>query len=168
MQIHTVKRISQIRNFSALLGGIIYMSGDTIATLMISEFGFIRVVGIFIVGCTLYAWEIQKYFRFIEKKVSLYHGWKKASRKAMMALIYFNPLWITRHLCFIYIFSGRASEISLSLFITGLVAFLVNIPVSIVANFVIQNKIPLSFRFWASAIFSGIMAIYYSMSSVWF
>lgn len=144
------------------------MSGDTIASLMISEFSVMRVAGILIVGSTLYAWEIQTYFRFIEKKVSLYHGWKKASRKAMMALIYFNPLWITRHLCFIYLFSGRTSEISYSLFMTGLLAFLVNIPVSIVANYVIQNKIPLSFRFWSSAIFSGIMAIYYAMSSVWF
>ena len=85
-----------------------------------------------------------------------------------LALVYFNPLWIARHLLIVYLISGNASEISSALLVSATMAFLVNIPLSIVANFIIQNKVGLHYRFWASAVFSGLMAIYYSMSSVWF
>ena len=151
-----------------ITGGIIYLIGDTIAALLVGEFSLWRCIGIFLVGSTVYAWEIQTYFRWIERKIKQMGVKKRRLANTFLALIYFNPLWIARHLVIIYLISGKAGEISTALLTSGLLAFIVNIPLSVFANFMIQNKISLKYRFWASASFSGLMAIYYSMSSVWF
>jgi len=152
----------------SITGGMIYLIGDTIAALLVGEFSLWRCIGIFLIGSTIYAWEIQTYFRWIERKIKPLTAKKRKIANTTLALIYFNPLWITRHLIIIYLISGKSGDISLSLLYSGLIAFLVNIPLSIFANYIIQNKVSLEYRFWASATFSGLMAIYYSMSSVWF
>ena len=144
------------------------MSGDSIAALITGEFSLVRSFGIFIIGATVYAYEIPRYFRWIEKKMLEYYGRGKLWVKTVMALLYFNPIWISRHLLFVYLVSGKFDEISFGLLWVGLISFTVNIPLSILANYLIQNTINLRYRFIASAIFSGLMAIYYSMSSVWF
>lgn len=154
--------------FSALMGGLIYMSGDTLAALITDEFSLVRSFGIFIIGATIYAYEIPRYFRWIEKKMLEYTGRFKLWLKTMMALLYFNPLWIARHLLFVYFVSAKFDEITFGLLWVGLISFAVNIPLSILANYLIQNKISFRYRFFSSAVFSGLMAIYYSMSSVWF
>ncbi|MBK7427634.1 MAG: hypothetical protein IPI60_11690 [Saprospiraceae bacterium] len=163
-----LKKISDYKYLSPILGGLIYMTGDTIAALIIDQFSWIRLLGIFALGATLYSFEIPRYFKWIEKVISGYQGWKKIALKTSMALLYFNPLWIARHLMFVYLISGKMDMISWDLLRIGFLSFAVNIPVSILANYLIQNKISLKYRFFASAIFSGVMAIYYSMSSVWF
>ena len=154
--------------FSYFVGGIIYMTGDTIAAFLNHEADLWRSIGIFAVGSTLYAFEIKTYFRWIDKKVNVFGGLKRIWIKTCLALLYFNPLWIARHLCIVFLVSGKGDQITVSLLQTALTAFLVNIPFSIIANYLIQNKTALEYRFWASALFSGVMAIYYSMSSVWF
>ncbi len=58
--------------------------------------------------------------------------------------------------------------INLGLFIIVLKSFTVNIPVAFAANYIIQNKIQLKYRFLSSAIFSSLMAIYYALSVVIF
>ncbi len=151
-----------------LTGGLIYMTGDTIAAAIQGEAGFWRSAGIFIIGASLYAFEIKKWFTWIEGRSLQWTGSRRVLFKTGMALVYFNPLWVARHLCFIYLFSGKAMLISTALLQTALLSFLVNIPISVLANYLIQNRTPLHYRFWASALFSAIMAIYYSMSSVWF
>ena len=162
------KKFSEYKYLSPLIGGFIYMTGDTIAALIIDQFSWIRLFGIFALGATLYSFEIPRYFKWIEKVIAEYEGWKKVALKTSMALLYFNPIWIARHLLFVQLFSGNIEMITWDLLRIGLISFAVNIPVSILANYLIQNRISLKYRFFASAIFSGIMAIYYSMSSVWF
>jgi len=154
--------------FSAILGGVIYAVGDAIAAAIIGSWQLQRMIGIFAIGATLYAAEIKWYFNWIEKIVKSFSGAKRTWIKTTMALTYFNPLWIARHLLLIHLVSGNFELISWVLLLTGLKSFAVNIPLSIGANYWIQNKVSLSKRFYASAIFSGIMAVYYSMSSVWF
>jgi hypothetical protein len=39
--------------------------------------------------------------------------------------------------------------------------------VSLAANYLIQNRISVSRRFMASAVFSGIMAVSYALSAAW-
>ncbi|HMQ07219.1 MAG TPA: hypothetical protein PKC30_07955 [Saprospiraceae bacterium] len=163
-----MKKIFWSRGYSALTGGIIYMSGDTVAAWISNEVSIVRLLGIFLVGSSIYAWEIQSYFQWIEGKTSDQNIRFRALKKALMAMIYFNPIWISRHLLFVFLFSGKAYHISWYLLQSGLIAFIVNIPISVVANYLIQNVIILRYRFWVSAVFSGIMAIYYSMSSIWF
>jgi len=66
------------------------------------------------------------------------------------------------------LFSNQIGELSWSLIRIGSLSFLVNIPLSIIANYVIQNKIRLRWRFFSSAVFSALMAIYYALSVVFF
>ena len=120
------------------------------------------------IGATLYAFEIPKYFTWIDKKTNNFIGIKKTLAKTGLAIAYFNPLWIFRHLAFIKLFSGNYEQINSHLLTIALWSFLANIPISFVANFIIQNKIRLDWRFMASAIFSAIMAIYYALSETIF
>ena len=145
-------------------GAIIYSAGDTIASLLLHEFMWSRLLGIILIGATLYAFEIPNYFKWIDKKTAQLSGIKLIVAKTSMAILYFNPLWIARHLFFIKLFSGNFEMINWNLLTIAIMSFLVNIPISIAANFIIQNRIKLSWRFIASAIFSGLMAIYYALS----
>ena len=151
-----------------LKGAIIYSVGDTIAALILDEFLLLRLLGMIFVGATFYAFEIPNYFIWIDKITAAYKGYKLSIYKTVLAILYFNPLWIARHLLFIFIFSNKLGVISWDLLRVAILSFLVNIPISIIANFFIQNKMPYNWRFFASAIFSALMAIYYALSIVIF
>ncbi|WP_272148534.1 hypothetical protein [Tenacibaculum aiptasiae] len=77
-------------------------------------------------------------------------------------------MWIFRHLAFIKLFTGNYDLINSQLLIIACWSFLANIPISFIANYLIQNKIRLDWRFMASAIFSALMAIYYALSETIF
>lgn len=149
-------------------GAVVYSLGDSIASLLLDEFAWIRLLGMLIVGATVYAFEIPNYFVWIDKISAHFIGVKKTVYKTLLAIAYFNPLWIARHLVFIKIFSNSLESLSMNLLQISLGSFLINIPIAVLANYIIQNKIKLDKRFMASAIFSGIMAIYYAMSESWF
>lgn len=151
-----------------LKGAIIYSSGDTIAALLLNEFSIYRLLGIILIGATIYAFEIPNYFTWIDKKTAQLSGIKKTLFKTSLAILYFNPLWIFRHLAFIKLFSGNYIDINSHLLEIAFLSFLVNIPISIIANYIIQNKMKIDWRFLASAIFSAIMAIYYALSEIIF
>jgi hypothetical protein len=151
-----------------LRGALIYASGDTIAALIQHEFSWTRLLGMMFVGASFYAFEIPYYFAWIEKKVRGKKGFLNSLLKTSMAMLYFNPLWIARHLFFINLFSGNFENINPGLLSIASWSFLFNIPISMLGNYVIQNLIPLKFRFISSAIFSALLAIYYAMSMVWF
>ena len=151
-----------------LRGGLIYTAGDTAAALLTGAFSPARTLGILLVGATVYAFEIPNYFRWIDRRVTGATGPGAAIRRTGLAMLYFNPLWIARHLLFIRLFSGQFNQIGWPLLHTGLTSFLVNIPISLTANYLIQNRVPLRWRFVASAAFSALMAVYYALSAVWF
>ncbi len=121
-----------------------------------------------LIGATVYAFEIPNYFKWIDQKTKALSGIKLTLTKTALAIAYFNPLWIWRHLVFIKLFSGNLEEINFNLLIIACLSFLVNIPISFVANYLIQNKIKLNWRFLASATFSALMAIYYALSETIF
>lgn len=159
----------EYKKSNIIRGGLIYSIGDTIAALMLDEFSLARLLIMILVGSTIYAFEIPNYFRWIDQKTASYSGLKKSLSRTALALMYFNPLWIARHLFFIKIALLPWQEIVFTeLLSIAFYSFLVNIPVSFLANFLIQNKVNLRWRFLASAIFSALMAIYYAMSTVWF
>lgn len=149
-------------------GGLIYAAGDTTAALILEEFSWLRLGGMLFIGATLYAFEIPNYFNWIDKKVSGRQGFNAGMYRTFLAIIYFNPLWIARHLLIIQLLMLQFDQISWNLLYVGFISFVVNIPISIIANYVIQNQIKLDWRFLASAIFSALMAIYYALSTVWF
>lgn len=152
---------------TALRGGLIYASGDSIATLITGEFQLQRALGILIIGSTLYAAEIPAYFLWLDRTTGNTDRWSPLKR-AVMAQAFFNPLWIARHLMFIRLFSSRWTEIDTQLLCIGLDSFLHIVPVGLPINYVIQNRIPLNWRFLASAFYSALMAIYFALSEVWF
>ncbi|GAA0892301.1 hypothetical protein GCM10009122_19800 [Fulvivirga kasyanovii] len=159
----------EYKRSNIIRGGLIYCTGDTIAALLLNEFSITRLLMMVAVGATLYALEIPNYFKWIDSKAATYKGVRKSMVKTLLALLYFNPLWIARHLFFIKISMMPWQQISFYVLINiAFYSFLVNIPISFIANYLIQNKINLRWRFMASAIFSALMAIYYAMSTVWF
>ncbi len=149
-------------------GGLIYATGDTIAALLADEFSWIRLLGILLVGSTVYAFEIPNYFNWIDRRVAQTRSLKAAVRRTLLAMLYFNPLWIARHILFLKIFMGLYGQIGWNLLTIGCWSFLFNIPIAFAVNFLIQNKVPLPWRFVASAVFSALMAVYYALSAIWF
>jgi hypothetical protein len=156
------------RKSDILRGALIYSSGDTIAAVILSEFSIYRLIGIIIIGATFYAFEIPNYFSWIDRKLGNEKGNAKSLKRTILALLYFNPLWIARHLFFINVFKGNFVSLNLSLVVIGFYSFMLNIPISFIMNYLIQNKVKLKWRFTASAIFSALMAIYYALSEVLF
>ncbi len=138
------------------------------AALITNEFALSRTLGMMMVGSTLYALEIPNYFRWIDRRSSNQTGWALALRRTLLALAYFNPLWIARHLFFIKVFSAQWAVITPQIFVVGTYSFLANIPIAFLANYMIQNKLPYDWRFTGSALFSAAMAIYYALSEVFF
>jgi hypothetical protein len=152
---------------NSLHGAIIYSLGDSCAALLTGEFQVSRLVGMMLLGGSLYAIEIPLYFAWLKNrfdKQSLVNGIKRA----LLAQAFFNPLWIARHLAFINFFSGQFAAIQWNLIGIGLDSFMQILPVTLLVNYVIQNFIPHSWRFFASAVFSTVMAIYYALSEVLF
>ncbi|MDH4319097.1 MAG: hypothetical protein OEV64_11945 [Desulfobulbaceae bacterium] len=153
----------------AVHGLLIYAAGDSTAALLLGQFQLSRLLGIMLVGATVYTLEIPAYFRWIDRRTgSMPAGSRRAATRTALALLYFNPLWIARHLLFIALFSGDWGGIRLSLLHTAALSWLVNIPISIIGNAIIQVLLPLRWRFVGSATFSGLMAVYYALSGVWF
>ncbi|AUC83707.1 hypothetical protein [Lacinutrix sp. Bg11-31] len=151
-----------------LKGALIYSAGDTIAALLLDEFSWHRLLGMIFIGATFYAFEIPNYFDWIVKKTKNLQGLKATLTKTVLAIAYFNPLWIARHLLFIKLFSGNFEAIGFNLLEIAFWSFLVNIPISFIANYIIQNRFKLKWRFIGSAVFSAIMAIYYALSETIF
>jgi len=121
-----------------------------------------------LVGATFYAFEIPNYFDWIVKKTEKFKAIKATLTKTGLAILYFNPFWIARHLFFIKLFSGQLQDIGWNLLAIAFWSFLANILISFVANYVIQNHFEQKWRFLASAIFSALMAIYYALSETFF
>lgn len=151
-----------------LKGALIYSTGDAIAAILLNEFSINRLLGMMLIGATIYAFEIPNYFAWIDRKTASYNGLKKTLAKTGLAIAYFNPIWIWRHLLFIKLFSWNLEHVNINLFLIACISFLVNIPISFIANYIIQNKVHLGWRFLASAIFSALMAIYYALSETIF
>lgn len=151
-----------------LNGALIFCIGDTAASFILNEFSLIRFFGISIIGGTIYAFEVPNVFNWIEINTASKSDFYKKILKCIYAVLYFNPLWIARHLFFINVLKLQWNEINWELLSIGLHSFLWNLPLGLTANYIIQNKIKLKWRFIVSASYSSIMAIYYALSNYLF
>lgn len=154
-------KLPHYKKSDVIRGLIIYPLGDTIAAVILNEFSLYRLLGMMIVGSLIYSLEIPAWFSYINRKFT-------GIQRTLMAILYFNPLWIARHLIFIFLFTGEISAVHWSVLSIALLSFAVNLPVAFVANYLIQNKLSLRWRFFYSAVFSSLMAIYYALSRVIF
>jgi hypothetical protein len=151
----------------SIAGGLIYCAGDSAATLITDNFSYLRMLGMLLLGASLYAIEIPAYFRWLNSYFNQ-SGYLNALKRMFMAAVFFNPLWIARHLVFIYLFSGQWQSISVQVLSTATLSFIYCLPIALPANYIIQNNISLSWRFIANCMFSAAMAIYFSMSETLF
>lgn len=156
----------QYTKHNILNGALIYAIGDSVASLIIGEFSWIRLLGMIIIGGTVYAFEIPNFFAWLEKRTANYTDTKKWIAKTNWATLYFSPLWVARHMIFIQILVGKWSDLSWNILIVAFWSFLFSLPVTYIGNYLIQNKISMKYRFIGSSIFSGIMAVYYALSDV--
>lgn len=151
-------------------GLVIYPLGDAIAQLILGDINLLRVLVLSLVGGFIYSYEIGKWFGYIQQK------FKQPLVKTAMAVLYFNPLWIARHFLFIelvlnpelFFNASTVGEQLTKILVLGLKSFAGGVLVSLIANYLIQNKVPLNYRFLLSATFSALMGIYYALSKVWF
>ena len=155
--------IYQRRN--VLAGFFIYGTGDVIAALLAGDASLGRAFGMAICGAFIYAAEIPTYFAWIAKKTANTNQARAILLRPLLALLYFNPLWIARHLAIISLVSGTIEALSVAIFYQAAKSFIIAIPVTFVANLFIQSAIPLRYRFIASALFSCAMAIYYPLTA---
>ncbi len=146
-----------------LTGLLVYGSGDLIAALLTGGFSPLRLVGMGLVGALVYGLEIPHYFRWVAHHTAGQPGWQGRLLRTALAMLYFNPLWVARHLACIALFSQHADTLNLALLTTAQHSFLSAIPLTVSVNLLIQNRVPLPQRFLASALFSCFMAIYYPL-----
>jgi len=152
----------------SLSGMLIYTSGDSIAALISDDFSWYRVLGMMLLSGTLYTLEIPRYFLWIDKTIPNPKTLTDTFKRALLAMAFFNPLWIARHLAFIYLFSGHWTAIDWGILEISSISFCVNIPLSLLCNYLIQNRLELQWRYIASSLFSAVLAIYYALSEVLF
>ena len=152
-----------------LSGLLVYAAGDTAAAVLLHQVSGPRLAGLALVGGLLYSWEVPAYFRWIDRRLPAEgHGRARRWSRAAVSLLYFNPLWIARHLFFLRLFTGQTPLLSASLLGIATQSFLVNALPTLGVNYIIQNNVRAEWRFLVSALFSGVMAVYYALSAGWF
>ncbi len=149
----------------SLSGLFIYTAGDTLAAYLLDEFSISRLLGMAILSSTLYSLEIPAYFKWIDTKYpNTQQFFSDKLKRAALVVIFFNPLWIARHLSFIYLFTGNWQAINLSLLNISLLSFLINMPLSFCCNYLMQNHLALKWRYSVSSLYAAILTVYYAMS----
>ena len=149
------------------MGGVVYASGDTFAALLTGEFLYQRLVGMLILGGTLYALEIPAYFHYLDRHIQG-KSLLSSLKRMLFSALFFNPLWIARHLIFIEFFAGKWQAIDIGILLIATHSFVYALPVALLVNYMIQNKTPLDWRYVASSAFSAFMAVYFALSEVLF
>ncbi|MEZ5505584.1 MAG: hypothetical protein R3F38_06215 [Gammaproteobacteria bacterium] len=111
-----------------------------------------RALGMALIGALLYGLEIPHYFRWVARVATPHSRGRAILIRTGLAMLYFNPLWVTRHLARIALLQGR-DTIDLALHLTYQ-SFLSAIPITVSANLLIQKcgaaALPLS---WQRAVF---------------
>ncbi|WP_428355639.1 hypothetical protein [Methyloprofundus sp.] len=145
-----------------MTGAILFSAGDSIGSLISGDFLYQRMLGMMVLGGTLYAWEIPTYFAHLQRRFNK-PGFLNAFQRTVSAGLFFNPLWIARHIVFIKIFAGEWQTISLQILPLATLSFLYCFPFSLVANYLIQNVIIFRWRFFVSSIYSAFTVIYFAL-----
>ena len=153
----------------AFWGGILLALSDSFASYLIDQFSWPRFIGMLILGATIYTLETVNVFHWIEKtSLKKFSGFSSKIFKTIAIILFFNPIWIFRHYVFIDLFSGNFNNIGSGMLVTASVAYVVNIPFSVVMNYIIQNEIPLKHRFIGASVLSALMVIFFALSKIWF
>ncbi|MBA4075638.1 MAG: hypothetical protein C0508_11405 [Cyanobacteria bacterium PR.023] len=164
------------KTINSLIGWLLYPFGDLIGQLLLGKFEPSRILTMTLVGGLLYRFEIPAWFKMLDS-ISIHGKQLNWIGRTIGAMLYFNPLWIGRHVFFIYLAThqfqvGNDMHSILSVIsdclLVGFKSFLANLPISIIGNLIIQTKLPIKYRFAGSAILSAIFAISYAIEYLLF
>ncbi|MBX9880183.1 MAG: hypothetical protein K2Y22_17120 [Candidatus Obscuribacterales bacterium] len=166
-----------------------YPATDLIGQLITSNFNPYRLVALLLAGGLVYQYEIPTWFNRLSevclpKKVAglpvLRHLTENRDEqlglnglaRTIGAVFYFNPFWIARHMLFIKLATTSWSELmpTMVLFWAIILAtkmFILNLPIAVMGNFIIQDKLPLHLRYAGSIILSTIFSITYALAYAW-
>jgi hypothetical protein len=125
------------------------------------------LLGILFLGGIVYAIEIPNYLKWLGKKFYKDDLFSKLLSTLLFTL-YFNPLWIARHLLILDLFRGNFNQINWDLLRIGLNSFLYSFFFTLPVNYIIINKVPKKWKFAVTAVFSSSMAVFYALSEVIF
>lgn len=151
-----------IRWQDAVTGATLFALGDSIGTLISGDYLYQRMLGMMVLGGTLYAWEIPNYFQHLQRRFNK-PGYLNAFQRALAAGLFFNPLWIARHMLFIILFTGQWQTLSFDILVIASWAFIYGFPFSFLVNYMIQNVITMRWRFLVSSLYSAITVVYYAL-----
>lgn len=184
-----IEKFDKIQLKNSFNGFFIYAIGDFLAQLILNDFSLTRSIGLGIIGASIYSIEIPIWFRFIENvriklknkkniflKTDNNQDYKFSPiSKMLLATLYFNPLWVARHMFFIKLFSFIENGGSFNILDTFLdmiplanISFTSTIIIVLIGNYIIHNKIALKYRFIGNAFFSSLLAMYYALSIILF
>jgi hypothetical protein len=124
-------------------------------------------LGILFLGGLVYAFEIPNYIKWLNKKYYKDDVYTKILSSVLFTL-YFNPLWIARHLLVLNLFKGNFGQINWDLLRIGWDSFIYSFFFTLPINYIIINKIPAKWKFGITAVFSSSMAVFYALSEVIF
>ena len=175
------------RKINLLVGWLLYPLGDLLGQVLLGRFSLERTGVITLLGGLLYRFEIPRWFLMLDnyrpasKAILLPFTNKSGPRtghlnwlgRTLGAMAYFNPLWIARHVFFIYLATHQfqlpdgLSTVLIDCLKVGWQSFLANLPISLLGNYLIQEKLPYQYRFAGSAGLSAFMASLYALE-YWF
>lgn len=166
---------------------VLYPTGDLIAQLILGEFNFMRLIALSLVGGIVYQAEVPRWFQWLDQRSftveqvrsfplmrfltrpeeGVYRlGW---FGRTLGAMTYFSPLWITRHMLVLKLATTPWHDIAITatlqaLWLASCKSFLVNLPFSLLGNYIIQARLPLKYRFLGSIIMTGLMSIAFALA----
>jgi hypothetical protein len=174
-------------------GFIVYGLGDLLAQIILGKASIIRTIGIGFIGGTVYALEVPLWFRMIENtfchasdKIRACMMFKQPDNndccyldykgRTLMAMSYFNPIWIARHMFFLSLLNALSAGIAvispfhefLHLIPVATKSFVICIPITVVGNYIVQNRISMKYRLIGSAVLSAVCVFWFAIAKVLF
>ncbi|WP_373531927.1 hypothetical protein [Vampirovibrio sp.] len=170
---------------------VLYPTGDLIAQFILGEFQVLRLMALSLVGGLVYQQEVPRWFQWLDQRsftaaqVQAFPPLKWLTQpqqgaqpqiyrlgwfgRTLGAMLYFSPLWITRHMLILKVATTAWGHIAIAatlqdLWLASCKSFLVNLPLSLLGNYIIQARLPLKSRFLGSIIMTGLMSIAFALA----
>lgn len=166
---------------------VLYPAGDFAAQLILGELNWVRLAALSVTGGVLYQFEVPRWFRWLDQRrfspaqVARWpllqwltqpaedHYSLNWRGRTLGAMSYFSPLWITRHMLVLKLATTPWADIhGIStlgvLFLAACKSFLINLPFSLLGNYLIQTQLPLKYRFLGSITMTGLFSIAFALA----
>ncbi|MBI1270751.1 hypothetical protein GC174_09990 [bacterium] len=192
-----VSQSSMERLIQHFAGWVLYPLGDLFGQIIMDDVNPVRYIAVMIAGGIIYRFEIPRWFHLLDSfrlssdTENRYPFFKKLVHeddtglrfnwlgKTLGAALYFNPLWIARHLFLIKVATLVGPDmhwyagvdfvaIIIASLKSGTVSFFTNLPIALTGNYLIQERMNLRYRFVGSAALTTVLNAKYAIEFVIF